>query len=80
MGIMERSTPTVNRPMPRISISAPKVNMSIVPAFKGEMVTLSSSTIPVIGSTEARDSLIFSSNGPTHLCLIIQPLNPVLGR
>ena len=60
MGVMARSAPRVNRPMPNTRSTAPKRNNTRVPEEMGDMVILSSSTIAVIGSTEESDSMIFS--------------------
>ena len=60
MGVMARSAPNVNTPMPKIKRTAPNRNNTNVPAETGAMVMLKTSTIAVIGSTEARDSNIFS--------------------
>ena len=61
MGIMDMSTPRVNSPMPRISRMAPNTNMIMAPSVSGAMVTLMTSTMAVMGSTDARDSRIFSN-------------------
>ena len=56
MGIMDRSTPSVNSPMPSTSSSAPNRNMTIVPGSSGATVTHSSRTTAVMGSTDDSDS------------------------
>ena len=63
IGIIDMSTPTVNRPMPSMSIRAPNKNITIVPALSGAIETLSSSTTPEMGSTDAKASRIFSPKG-----------------
>ena len=60
MGSMAISAPRVNRPMPTISISAPRINRLMVPRSTAITVTLSTSTSNETGSTEDRDSRIFS--------------------
>ena len=60
IGVMERSTPSVNIPIPMIRRNAPKEKRTITPGANGAIVTLSSSTMAVMGRTENRDSLIFS--------------------
>lgn len=51
--IRKKPTPRVNSPMPHTS--------SRVPGVRGAMVMLMTSTMAVIGSTAAKDSLIFPS-------------------
>jgi hypothetical protein len=60
MGVMDISTPRVNIPTPTISRKEPKRNSTSTPGVRGTMVMLSARTMAVMGSTEDRDSLIFS--------------------
>ena len=62
MGIMDMSTPRVNSPIPTTNSTAPKRNSTMVPGVKGATVILMISTMAVMGSTEAKDSLIFSKS------------------
>ena len=62
MGIMAISVPREKKPIPTIRRQAPVRNIIMVPAGRGVMVTLSRITINVIGSTDVRDSIIFSFN------------------
>ena len=62
MGVMDISTPRVNIPTPTINRNEPKRNMTNTPGVRGTMVMLSAITMAVMGSTEDRDSLIFSSS------------------
>ena len=60
MGIMAMSAPREKNPMPTISMPAPSRNSSSVPMGMGASVKLSTSMMTVMGSTEERDSAIFS--------------------
>lgn len=60
--IRDMSAPSVNNPMPTISITAPRKKSPSVPIGTGASVKLSSSTMAVMGSTELNDSRIFSFN------------------
>ena len=60
MGVMAVSAPRVKRPMPTISSAAPIKKASSVAVGRGATVKLSTSTIAVMGTTEARASRIFS--------------------
>ena len=60
MGIMDMSTPRENSPIPTTSRMAPKRKSTMLPGVRGATVTLMASTMAVMGSTEARDSRIFS--------------------
>ena len=62
IGVMDISTPRENNPIPNTSSNAPNKNKTIVPGVSGAMVTLMASTMAVMGSTEERDSLIFSNS------------------
>ena len=62
MGVMDISTPRVNIPTPTMSRNAPNRNSTNTPGVRGTIVTLSASTMAVMGNTEERDSLIFSSS------------------
>ena len=62
MGVMDISTPRVNIPTPTINRNEPKRNMTNTPGVRGTMVMLSAMTMAVMGSTEDRDSLVFSSS------------------
>ena len=62
MGIMDMSTPRVNSPIPTTNSTAPKRNSTMVPGVRGATVILMISTMAVMGSTEAKDSLIFSKS------------------
>ena len=62
IGIMDRSAPSVNSPMPAMSSTAPSRKSQKVPAGSGESSRWISTTIPVTGSTEESDSLIFASS------------------
>ena len=59
-GVMDISAPSWKNPMPTISSTAPVRNSASVPISIGTSVTLSTSTIRVMGSTLERDSLTFS--------------------
>lgn len=56
MGIMAMSAPRLKKPMPRMSSTAPTRNIISVASGMGVMVTHSTNTISVTGSTAARDS------------------------
>ena len=60
MGVMAISAPSVKSPMPRINSTAPIKKASSVSAGTGEIVKLSTTTMAVIGSTEAKASRTFS--------------------
>ena len=60
IGVIDTSVPSENNAMPTISSTAPVKNSTIVPTGIGVIVTLSSSTMIVIGRTDDTDSLIFS--------------------
>ena len=60
IGVIDISTPRVNIPTPTISRKEPKRNSTSTPGVRGTMVMLSARTMAVMGSTEDRDSLIFS--------------------
>ena len=60
IGVMATSVPRENSDIPRISSTAPATNIPSVPTGIGATVTLSSSMIAVMGSTDPSDSLIFS--------------------
>ena len=60
MGVMAMSVPSVKSPMPKISMSAPKMNASSALLDTGIMKKQIRNTIIVIGSTDASDSLHFS--------------------
>ena len=60
MGSIAMSTPKEKKPMPTISRKAPAKNKSSVPTGMGVIVKLINKTMPVIGSTEVRDSINFS--------------------
>ncbi len=62
MGVIDTSLPTVNRPMPTISISEPSRNESIRSAFIGTNVRHIKPTIITMGSTDPAASLNFSKN------------------
>ena len=59
-GVIAISAPSWKKPMPTISSSAPIRNSVSAPISSGISVTLSTSTITVMGSTLESDSLIFS--------------------
>ena len=61
IGIMDMSTPRVNSPIPKTSSSAPNRNSTMVPGVSGATVMLMISTMAVMGSTDDRDSCIFSN-------------------
>ena len=61
-GVMAISAPSWKRPMPKISIRAPTKNMTMGPSSTGTKITLMSSTMAVMGSTAASDSIVFSRN------------------
>ena len=60
MGVMAKSVPRVNMPMPTTSRAAPTKKASIASVGAGASVTHSASTMAVIGSTDASDSFHFS--------------------
>ena len=60
MGVIDTSTPRVNKPMPKISRMAPKIKEIRTPLGTGANVKLSTKTIRVMGKTEDTVSLIFS--------------------
>ena len=60
MGVMAVSAPRENRPMPRITITAPIRKASSVSVGMGATVKLRISTITVMGTTEAKASRSFS--------------------
>ncbi len=60
MGIIAISAPREKKPIPTISIAAPSKKSIRVPVGMGARVKLRSSTMTVTGSTEVRDSEIFS--------------------
>ncbi len=62
MGVMAISAPSWNKPIPRISMTAPVTNITKLPSSIGTRKILISSTIPVIGRTAERDSMVFSLN------------------
>ena len=64
MGIMARSVPSVNNPMPTTSSTAPAKNASIAPEGAGTASRPSAITIAVIGRTERSDSFHFSISAP----------------
>ena len=72
MGIIAISAPREKRPIPKISSTAPARKSSRVPMGTGMTVRLSASTMAVMGSTEERDSKIFSFSfwliRPTPFC------------
>ena len=70
IGVMETSVPSENSAMPTMSSAAPVKNSTIVPTGIGVIVTLSSSTMIVIGRTDDTDSLIFSFK----ILFILDPL------
>ena len=56
---MAVSAPSVNRPIPTMSMTAPKRKASSISAVTGTTVESNSSTMPVTGNTDDRDSDIF---------------------
>ena len=60
IGVIAISAPSVKKPIPRISKTAPITKAMSVPFGIGVIVKQSSRTIPVTGMTDNRDSLIFS--------------------
>ena len=58
--VMDRSEPTVNRPMPMMIMTEPIKNESISALLTGIRNRHSAATISVIGRTDATDSRIFS--------------------
>ena len=59
---MDISAPSVNSPMPKISMAVASTNESISPVSTGTSTKQIVSTIRLIGSTEAAASFSFSSN------------------
>ena len=59
IGIMDISTPSEKKPIPKTSSKAPNKNRSMVSGVSGATVMLIISTIAVIGSTAPRDSSTF---------------------
>ena len=59
-GVIAISVPSVNSAMPNISMIAPITKAIIAPTGSGAIVDVSSSTMPVMGSTEAIASLSLS--------------------
>ena len=70
IGVIDTSVPSENNAMPTMSSAAPVKNSTIVPTGIGVIVTLSSSTMIVIGRTDDTDSLIFSF----RILFILDPL------
>lgn len=62
MGVMEISTPTLNKSIPAISSTAPTRNVIRILGGMGAMVKQSSNTMPRMGKTAFRVSLSFSLN------------------
>ncbi len=62
IGIMAISAPNVNSPIPRISITAPRIKVSIIPLSAGKKIKQSINTTMVTGKTEESDSFNFSSS------------------
>ena len=60
MGVMAASAPRVKKPMPRISSTAPARKASSASTGRGATVRQRTSTMAVMGSTEARASRTFS--------------------
>ena len=60
MGVMDISTPRVNRPIPPTSRMAPNRNRTRVPGARGAMVMDNKKTMAVMGKTAAMDSRVFS--------------------
>ena len=60
MGIIERSTPSVNSPIPPISMIVPTTNAISVPEGNGATNILRIRTIAATGTTDASASLIFT--------------------
>ena len=60
MGIMAISAPRLKNPIPTIKSTAPTRNISRVASDMGVMVTQSTNTISVTGSTASSASIIFS--------------------
>ena len=59
-GVMNRSAPSVNRHMPRMSIAAPMRKAVSVATGMGDTLKHSSSTMSVTGATDVRASENFS--------------------
>ena len=59
---MDISAPSVNSPMPKISMAVASTNESISPVSTGTSTKQIVSTIRLIGSTEAAASFNFSSS------------------
>ena len=59
-GVMEISAPSWKKPMPTMRSTAPVKNKASVPTSIGTSVTLSTSTMIVMGSTLVRASRVFS--------------------
>ena len=59
-GVIAISVPSVKSAMPKISMIAPITKAIIAPTGSGAIVDVSRSTMPVMGSTEARDSFSLS--------------------
>ena len=60
MGVMARSAPRVKTPIPKIRRRAPNKKSTSVPAATGATVMLKTSTMAVMGRTDASDSKVFS--------------------
>jgi hypothetical protein len=60
IGIIDISTPSVNRPIPKIIIKTEKMKEMKMAFGKGQIVKDRSKMIKDTGNTEATDSLIFS--------------------
>ena len=62
MGVMDISTPTLNKSMPAISSTAPTRKVIRMLGGMGAMVKHNSNTMPRMGKTAFRVSLSFSLN------------------
>ena len=60
IGVIARSVPSVNSPMPKISIIAPIIKEIRMSVGTGTTVKHSTNTMAVIGRTEESDSFSFS--------------------
>ena len=60
IGVIEVSAPSVKKPIPTVIITAPMIKQRSIEDGTGKNVASSTSTIRVTGSTEDRDSFIFS--------------------
>ena len=60
IGVIEISAPSVKKPMPMMTITAPITKQISIDAGTGMKVASRASTISVTGSTEDNDSFIFS--------------------